>query len=55
MTAALTVLAPIVALGVFLTSTVFSPGAVPVRPAGLGPTPQPGGGLAEGDDEQPTR
>ncbi len=55
MTAALTVPAPIGAPGMFLKSTLFSPGAAAVRPASLGLTPKSGGGLAEADDEQPAR
>ena len=41
--------------GVFVTSTVFLPGAAATRPASPGPASQPGGGLAVGDDERPAR
>ena len=40
MTAALTLLALIGTLGMFLKPTLFSPGAAAVRPASLGLTPQ---------------
>ena len=55
MTAARTVLALTGAPGVFLTSTVFWPGAAAVRPPPASAHTLPGSRLAAGHDEQPAR
>ena len=55
MTAALIVLTLTGSLGMFAKSAVFSPGAAVISLDSLGLTLHPGGGLAEGDDEQPAR